>query len=38
MSDKVIILRETYEDQEEIIETLKFDKLPKELQKNLFHA
>ena len=38
MSDKVIILRETYEDQEEIIETLKFDKLPKELQKNIFHA
>jgi hypothetical protein len=38
MSDKVIVLRETYEDQEEIIETLKFDKLPKELQKNIFHA
>ena len=38
MSDKVIILRETYEDQEQRLETLKFEKLPKELQKNIFHA
>jgi len=38
MSDKVIILRETYEDQEDIVEVLNFNNVPKELQNNLFHA
>lgn len=38
MSDKVIILRETYEDQEDIVEVLNFKNIPKELQKNLMHA
>ena len=38
MNDKVIILRETYEDQEDIVEVLNFKNIPNELQKNLMHA